>query len=119
MSSDSRFRSWLIPRQRLDVDDEPQQLLLTDLAFKGGHDGVIAGRNLAARQQDRVADVLLIGNDGASVGKRNRLAKEPLEQRRTNLAADAMATAAAELAEQCAAFLGQRGPGLLLPQPSG
>ena len=48
--------------QRLDVGDDPDELVLGDLAFIGRHQRLITRGDLAARLEDRIADIALVGD---------------------------------------------------------
>ena len=89
--------------KRLDVGDQPDEIVLGHLAGERGHDRLVAGGDLRARQQDRIADdTCSSAITIVAALQRHRPAIETLERRRANRAASAVTAGAAELPEQVA-----------------
>ena len=104
--------------ERLDVCGQAQHTLFVDHVGKARHDRLVTGNDVLVRQQDAVADVGLIGEYRAAVVQRYPAAVESLQIRRLGHRGRTVAAAAAELAEQYCALLGQRLAGTGLRQPA-
>ena len=69
----------------LEVGDQREQVLFAQLSGERGHQRRIARHDLGTRQQDRIAEVALIGNDGGAIGKMYRAAIEAFQGRARGL----------------------------------
>src|SRR6185437_13819095 len=94
-----RRRSFRLRARGLEVGDDVEDLRLAHLAREARHDRVVARHHVALRKQDRVADVRLVGDEGASVLEVHDAMPDAVEIRRMELSARIVAAAAAEAAE--------------------
>ena len=68
--------------ERFDVSDDLHDLVFGYLALVGRHQRLIAGGDLRAGLEDRIADVALVGDFDGAVAERHALAVESVKRRR-------------------------------------
>jgi hypothetical protein len=95
-------------RQRFDVGDQPNEIVFGNLSGKGWHLRFIFGDDPRIRQQDGLAYISFVRNDGAAVLERHRLAIQSLQPWRPQRARSHVAAAATELLKQRCAFARER-----------
>src|SRR5271165_6053857 len=94
--------------QRFDVGDQPNEIVFANLSGKRWHLRFISGDDTRIRQQDGLAYISFVRNDGAAVLEGHRRAIKSLQRWPPQRARSHMAAAATKLLEQRCAFAHER-----------